>query len=136
MIKIHLITLDLCWPLSVIVSRSFITYLTDQLDTSNWVNTFSIFWWRACLLPPGALNCLLVTYYLLRGHLLLTFPVTLTFSSMSNSDSTFYQNAFPHYSLKSERQILIKNLHRKIATCPYYYYCPLVDLLICILCEV
>ena len=40
------------------------------------------------------------------------------------------------YSLKSTKENLIKNLHRKIATWPYYYYCPLVDLLIYILCGV
>ena len=55
-IKIHLITLDLCWPLSVLVSRSFITYLTDQLDTSNWVNPCSFVSWTACLLLSGALS--------------------------------------------------------------------------------
>ena len=49
-IKIHLNTLDLCWPLSVIVSRSFITYLTDQLNTSNCANPNWNFFWEACLL--------------------------------------------------------------------------------------
>ena len=39
-----------------------------------------------------------------------------------------------HCSLKSTKEILFKNLHRKVATW-LYYYCPLVDLLICILCE-
>ena len=52
-IKIHLITLDLGWPISLIVSRSFIT---DQLDTSNWANPCSFLWWMACLLLPGELS--------------------------------------------------------------------------------
>ena len=42
-IKILLITLDRCWPFSMNVSRSFITYLTDQLDTSNWANPCSFY---------------------------------------------------------------------------------------------
>ena len=65
-IKIHLITLELGWPISVIVSRSFITYLTDQLDTSNWVNPCSFFggWHAYCSL----------------GHCLLILAMTLTFA--------------------------------------------------------
>ena len=40
----------------MIVSRSFITYLTDQLDTSNWANPFSFFGGRHVYLLPGALS--------------------------------------------------------------------------------
>ena len=42
-------------PISVIVSRSFITYLRDQLDTSNWANPCSNFFGETCFLFPRAL---------------------------------------------------------------------------------
>ena len=32
------------------------TYLTDQLDTSNRANLCSFFWWTACLFLPRALS--------------------------------------------------------------------------------
>ena len=65
LIIIHRITLDLCGPCSVIVSRSFIIYLTLQ---------FSVVHQLLCESLPIFLPC-----YLLPGHWLLIFLVTLTF---------------------------------------------------------
>ena len=43
--------------------------------------------------------------------------------------------AFKLHFLVVDLLVVVKNLQRKFAACPYYY-CPLVDLLICMLCEV
>ena len=104
-IKIHLITLNLGWPISVIVSRSFITYLPDRLDTINWANS--------CLFFCGQ------HVYCSLGHYLLFFllwPWSLL--SRSSCENLFHPNGFFPNFVKSTRGILVKHvrkLHRLVA---------------------
>ena len=77
-----------------------------------------------------------MTFFFAPWALAIDFSSDLDISAQGQAmmPGAFYQNAFSHYSLKSTKEILIKNFHRKIATWPYYY-CLLVDVLtgICIL---
>ena len=104
-IKIHLNTLDLCWPLSVIVSRSFITYLTDQLETSNWANPNSNFFLGGMFIAP-------------RGIVFWFLPWPWPLLSRSSRESVFHLNGFFPYFVQSTRGILVKRvrkLHRQVA---------------------
>ena len=71
---IHLITLDLSGPCSVIASRSFIIYLTHQLPTSYCANP--------CLFS--------LTCYLLPGHWLFV-------ASTVHCSHTFYMDGFSNF---------------------------------------
>ena len=118
---IHPITLDLYGPCSVIVSRSFIIYWTHQWLTSN-CEYLPIC--RDILFAPWAFDFDVSSDFDISapGRAMIVLLLRMYFAKC--------------YSLKSTKKNLIKNLHRKIATWPYYYYCPLVDLLIYILCGV
>ena len=95
MIKIHLIPLDL----SVIVSRSFIKYLTDQLHTSYCdCESLLIFCGDGMFIANSQENCLLI------------FAMTLAFAFKLSCESSFHWNVlFPNF-VKSIQWILIKHV--------------------------